>query len=206
LLLTFPTVKRQTGTALAAGLNQPDLIKLIRTFLQDQLRADSISNLSSGSDNDLPEFHNSTPISTYLSTVATFYAPSDLSGISGMHCEQIRATPSWQNEGPRHDCILININPTQDGMRGLDVARVRLFFSIKFQNIMYPCALVHWYSHGSPFVAVIHLDSVLCAAHLIGVYGADFLPKGIPLTSSLDVFQSHYVNKYIDHHAFEIAF
>jgi len=102
-----------------------------------------------------------------------------------------------------------------------------LFFSFKFRNVSYPCALIRWYSHndngpdedtgmwvvepdshadGSAFTAVIHLDSILHAAHLIPVYGQDTIPTDIPLAYSLDVFHSYYVNKYIDHHAFEIAF
>ena len=31
-------------------------------------------------------------------------------------------------------------------MRGLDVARVQLFFSFSHDGIEYPCALVHWFS------------------------------------------------------------
>jgi len=112
-------------------------------------------------------------------------------------------------------------------MRGLEVARVRAFFSFKFRNVSYPCALVRWYScdgdgpdedtgmwvvepdshaDGSAFTAIIHLDSILRAAHLIGVFGQDPIPKDIPLAYSLDVFRAYYVNKYIDHHSFEIAF
>ena len=59
---------------------------------------------------------------------------------------------------------------------------------------------------GSAFSAVIHLDSILRAAHLIPVFGQDTISTDIPLAYSLDVFSSYYVNKYIDHHAFEIAF
>ena len=59
---------------------------------------------------------------------------------------------------------------------------------------------------GSASTAVIHLDSILCAAHLILVYGQDTILTKIPLAYLLDVFHSYYVNKYIDHHAFEIVF
>ena len=41
---------------------------------------------------------------------------------------------------------------------------------------------------------------------MIGVFGQDPIPKDIPLAYSLDVFRAYYVNKYIDHHSFEIAF
>jgi hypothetical protein len=112
-------------------------------------------------------------------------------------------------------------------MRGLDVGRVWLLFSFDFRGITYPCALIRWFSRlgdkpdantgmwvvepdsyddGSPRESVIHLDCILRGAHLIGVYGEGFLPSGLTLHNSLDVFRSYFVNKYIDHHAFEIAF
>ena len=53
---------------------------------------------------------------------------------------------------------------------------------------------------------VIHLNCILCGAHLIPVYGHDRLPMDIRHTDSLNIFQAYYVNKYIDHHAFEVAF
>ena len=55
-------------------------------------------------------------------------------------------------------------------------------------------------------IDIIHLDTIVCSAHLIAVYGDNFILKEIPLCYILDLFHSNYVNKYIDHHAFEIAF
>jgi hypothetical protein len=123
--------------------------------------------------------------------------------------------------------MFINTDPTIEGMCSLDVACIHLFFSFKFYNTVYPCVLIHWFSHvgnrpdqdtgmwivkhnlysdGSPRAAVIHLNTILRGAHLIGVYGKGFLPKELSFTDSLDVFHAYYVNKYIDHHSFEIAF
>jgi hypothetical protein len=65
------------------------------------------------------------------------------------------------------------------------------------------------FQHGKPCLEeVIHLDTVLCGTHLIGVSGTHFLPKVPDFTfnKSLDVFTSFYVNKYVDHHAHEIVF
>jgi hypothetical protein len=59
---------------------------------------------------------------------------------------------------------------------------------------------------GSAFTTIIHLDSILRTAHLIPVYGQDTIPTGILLAYLLEVFYLYYVNKYIDHHTFEIAF
>ena len=44
------------------------------------------------------------------------------------------------------------------------------------------------------------------SAHLIGVAGSQLLPKHFTYHDTLDAFQLFYVNKYVDHHAHEIAF
>ena len=54
--------------------------------------------------------------------------------------------------------------------------------------------------------SVLHLDTFYRGAHLIPVYGKEKLPVGFHFSYSLDAFRAFYVNKYIDHHANEIAF
>ncbi|KAG8218125.1 hypothetical protein J3R82DRAFT_3657 [Butyriboletus roseoflavus] len=56
-----------------------------------------------------------------------------------------------------------------------------------------------------PNYAVIHLDSIYHAAHLIPVYGTNHIPWNIKPHHCYDTFHAFYVNKYIDHHAFEIV-
>jgi hypothetical protein len=56
------------------------------------------------------------------------------------------------------------------------------------------------------FASVIHLDTIFRAAHILPVYGNEFAPSYLNFSQSLDAFHSYYVNKYVDHHAFEIAF
>jgi hypothetical protein len=164
--------------------------------------------------------------SLYNSAAATFYAPSDPSGTGGMRREHIRATSSWRQGPSRYDCVFVNSNPVLDGLRGLDVVRVLLFFSFQHFDISYPCALVHWYfrvsdkpdedtgmwvvcpemdAENQPVISVIHLDCIYRAAHLLGVCGNDFIPKNLLSHHSLDAFSAFYVNKFVDHHAFEIA-
>lgn len=197
---------------------------LIRQFLFEQLYPD----MSTSSDLPLPElpaFHE--PVTIHPSVLATFYAPSDICGTGGMRRERIRAISSWRKGPARFDTIFVCTDPAAEGMRGLDVARVRLFFSFQISKTVYPCALIHWFSRvgdsadedtgmwvvkpdldvdGLPRASVIHLDTILRAAHLIGVYGKHFLPEKLSFTQSLDIFRAYYVNKFIDHHAFEIAF
>ena len=190
----------------------------LRCFLQDQLESDSSSS---------PFFYIPDKISVYSSAVATFYAPSDLCGTGGMRCERMHAVTSWRRGRPRYDCVFVNTDESEPGMRGLSVARARLFFRVTVNRLKYPCALVHWYSrvgdspdestgmwavepdtldNGKPRTAIIHLDTVVRLAHLLPIYGEERAPRGVKYTSSLDVFSEFYINKFGDHHAFEIAF
>ena len=58
---------------------------------------------------------------------------------------------------------------------------------------------------GEPVISVIHVDRIYRAAHLFPIYGNAPIPATISLHNSLDAFSAFYVNKYADHHAFEIA-
>ena len=107
-------------------------------------------------------------------------------------------------------------------MHGLSIARARLFFSVTVNHVKYPCALVNWYSSdkntgmwviernilddGKLRTAVVHLDTILCLAHLLPIYRDKQAPRGVKYTDSLDIFYDFYVNKFANHHAFEIAF
>ena len=174
----------------------------------------------------LPDLSNSS-VSVFLSAVATFYAPSDLAGLGGMHSERIRSTPCWRKGSARYDTVFLEKDPDIPGMGGLHVARVFLFFSFIYDSVKYPCALVQWFTTisdgpdentgmwivqldfnagGQRELDVVHIDCTLRGAHLIPVYGNVRLPTDIQHTDTLDIFQAYYVNKYIDHHAFEIAF
>ena len=55
-------------------------------------------------------------------------------------------------------------------------------------------------------LSVIHINSILHAAHLIGVCGSSFIPDNLTYTKLLQAFKNYYVNKYPDHHAYEIAY
>ncbi|KAN0126130.1 hypothetical protein V8E53_015345 [Lactarius tabidus] len=151
----------------------------------------------------------------YNSAHVVFYVPSNFSGLRGMHHKQIRSAPSWYSDAP--------------GFRSLLVAHFYLFFSFKYDDVHYPCALIHWFSTvgdapddettmwivepdylagKKPSLEVIHINSILRSAHLIGVTGHNFLPSQpkIDFLMALDSFKSFYVNKFADHHVHEIAF
>jgi hypothetical protein len=113
-------------------------------------------------------------------------------------------------------------------MHGLLVARVRLFFTFCHEDIIYPCALVEWFSlfgdqpdintgmwvvepertsNGRRLASVIHLDTISRGAHLLPVFDDNTpVPTSLHFSETLDSFRAFYVNKYIDHHAFETLY
>ena len=144
-----------------------------------------------------------------------------------MHREHIQAVPTWQNGPVQYDCMYVSTDTAAEGMRGLDIAQVCLFFEFSFRGIKYPCVLIQQFSciadkpdedtgmwiiepdrdpTGLPICETIHLDTIVHGTHLIGVYGEAFLPHGLTFNHSLDIFHAYYVNKYIDHHTYEIAY
>jgi hypothetical protein len=128
-----------TMDALAHSLDEPDLVNKLPLFSTDQTHASDYNSdavLMDNSDNQLPETDEL--ITLYPSAVATYFFPSDLSGVRGMHSERIHATPNWRNEDPRYDTIFINMNPDEDGMRGLDIARIKQFFFIQISRLPLP--------------------------------------------------------------------
>ncbi|KAG2054967.1 hypothetical protein BDR06DRAFT_982212 [Suillus hirtellus] len=123
-------------------------------------------------------------VDVFNSAVATFCAPSDICGVNAIQRQHI------------HSCRF----------QGLYVAQ------------LYPCALPYkstgmWMvepelddDSSEQLVSIIHLDSIMCAAHLIGVYGSQDIPHHLKHTDSLVAFSAYYVNKFSDYHTYEIAY
>ena len=214
---------------LAQHLHLPHLPNLVRRFLHCQYpNSDAESDSESNSEVDItdcPEYTGK--IIIYPSAVATFFAPSDPSGMGGMCRERIRSVSSWRGGSARRDCVFADQDSSAVGFKALFVARVQLFFSLRIGRERLPCALVNWFStvgdapcpdtgmwmvepdldaDGERVMDVVHLDTLVRGAHLIGVAGEDHIPRQLKESDSLDAFLSFYVNKYIDYHAHEIAF
>ncbi|KAG2155337.1 uncharacterized protein EDB93DRAFT_1130242 [Suillus bovinus] len=132
-----------------------------------------------------------------------------------MCTEHIRSCPSWRSGHSHNDCVFVSTDSSLPGIQGLEWGEV------------YPCVVVHWFDkignaadedmgmwvvcpgEGANNIAeytIIHIDTVYCAAHLIPVYGTEFLPPELKFYHSYDAFHTYYMNKYADHHVFEIAF
>ncbi|KAG2150701.1 uncharacterized protein EDB93DRAFT_1327959 [Suillus bovinus] len=187
-------------------LDIPLFQTLIRLFLYDQIHADNHHSSADVPLRDCPSYTG--PIKIFHSAAATFIAPSDPSGITGMRREHIRVVPSWRKGPARFDCAFVNTDDRHDGIH------------------TYPCALVQWFHRiaeerdeltgmwmvapsfnedGSRDLSIIHIDSIIRGAHLLPIFGTQLVPRGLRFYDSLDVYRGFYVNRFIDHHAFALA-
>lgn len=221
-------MRRAYPDLIAHDINRPNLPLLIRRFIARTLTpghaSNSDSNTSDLSESALPIF--ASKISVYHSAVAHFYAPSDICGTKGMRRERIHAAPSWRKGAPRYDTIFVQTHPDEEGMLGIDVAQVRIFFAFKYHGTDYHCALVDWFTrvddqpdadtgmwvverdydlNHQQISEVVHIDAIMRCSHLIGVYGPEPVGTHIKFSDSLYTFHTYYVNKYADHHSFEVA-
>ncbi|KAF9225582.1 hypothetical protein BS17DRAFT_869508 [Gyrodon lividus] len=208
------TTQRQcphTVSILAEELCIPNLSDLLRCFLFNQIHPNHPSDHSEVPLTACPHYDGH--ISTFNLASSRFYVPSDLSGLSGMHTKFIRSTPLWRNEEAL-------------GMCALDIACVLSFFLFTYQEGTYNCAVIQWFDkisdspdedmgmwmmhpsylpNHTPNFAIIHIDAIYRAAHLIPIYGANAISHDIKPHHSYDAFRAFYINKYADHHVFEIA-
>ena len=196
---------------------------LVRRFLHEQLHRDSVIPSQDVPEESYPIIEGK--VRVFNSATAKFRAPSDISGVNGMRCEHIRATPSWRKGPSCYDCVLINSYPDVDGARGFEIAHVYLFFSFNYHMKEYQCVLIQWLSFvdtepdeetgfwlvwrdvkddGCPHLAVIHVDSIYRAVHLLPAHCNNrFVNREVTMHSSLDTFDLFFVNRFADHHAFE---
>ena len=208
-----------------------NLIQLIQEFVYEQQHpGSSACNIP-----NLPPFYET--ITIHTTAIATFHAPSNLSGIGGMKCEHIHAVSHWRGGPGHYDTLFINTSANDvdgnakdlstHGILGLEVAHAYLFFSFTLNGVKYPCALVHWFScttdtlsdvtgmytiepnhfpNGKPVTAVVHLDTVFRAAHLLPVFSNHpALSEHQHHEQMLDLFSEFYINQYIDHHTFKVV-
>ncbi|KAI9459974.1 hypothetical protein HD554DRAFT_2323915 [Boletus coccyginus] len=188
----------------AAHYGYPELIECIRHYLYDQ------HNPNAGISGDrvdlchCPSFEGN--IRVFNCASATYFAPSDHSGCGGMH-------HNWRGGSAHYDCVFVDNGGSDDeSLSGLLVAHVLLFFSFRFQGCSHSYPLTGMWivvpevnAAGCHVQAVISVKSILQGAHLIGVFGAAFLPVPFHFSSSLDAFNAYYVNRYIDHHSYALC-
>ncbi|KAF8260235.1 hypothetical protein EI94DRAFT_1773744 [Lactarius quietus] len=161
--------------ALAAHIKQPDFPLLFLQFLYKCCHLDV--QIAPSTLKECPTFNGT--IKVHHSAVATFYTPSDLSGSGGLQGEQIQSTPSFFGH-PCRDTTFVVTDDSGPGMEGLEIGRIRLFFSFQYWGKDYSCALINRFvhddkrdpdtgmwtmkreldCHGKPTSEVVHLDSI----------------------------------------------
>ncbi|KAF9218523.1 hypothetical protein BS17DRAFT_798537 [Gyrodon lividus] len=155
--------------------------RLIAKFVSEQLHADS--NIPH---HCLPPF--TSHIKIFNSATTAFASPSD---------PLICAVPLWHQGPAQYDCIYVSTDNTEDGMLGMVITRI------------FPCVLVHWFNQiadepdeltgmwmvspsflqdDSQNFAVIHIDSIVCAAHLLSIFGDKQVPSYVKFHNSLNVY------------------
>ncbi|KAG2341453.1 hypothetical protein BDR05DRAFT_976999 [Suillus weaverae] len=209
---------------LSKELHLPELPTLLQYFLHDQLYAD---NNHTSADVPLCQYPTFTRhIQVVNSAIATYFAPSDPSGLGGMHHECIHSTPSWCHGPPHHDCMFVSMDNTTGGINSMEIACVLCFSSFSYRNTVWPCAAVHWFKcigsrpdedmgmwmvrpsmneDQSHEISIIYVDSIFHTAHLEPMFGDKFVPEHVNFHNSLDAYMGFYVNKFADHHAFKIT-
>jgi len=124
-----------------------------------------------------------------------------------------------------NDTVFVELDETQEGLLGMVVARIHLFFSFLYRQKAHFCALVHWYIResderdedtgmwtvrlertrgGNPLLEVISAKSIVCAAHLLPVYGDSRVPERFGHFNALAAYKSFFVNHFADHHTEEL--
>jgi hypothetical protein len=202
-------------TALGNHIGHPQLSEIIRRYLWGVLNGDAQQPLNPS---ELPPF--ASPIKVFHSAVARFYAPSNVCGAGGMYMERIRSNPEWRGEHARRDTVFV---ATGEGssMLGLTIARVLLFFSFRYHDVVHECALVNWFERVSDMpdevtglwvvqpeydlqhrrtVEVISVDSIVRGCHLLPNYGTRALEEDFTYHYALTSFCSYFVNSFVDNH------
>ncbi|KAM6502974.1 hypothetical protein JOM56_002951 [Amanita muscaria] len=90
---------------LAVHLNIPSLPSMLSRFLYSQENPELDVPLNDIPLEQCPKFTGN--VYVYPSAIATYCAPSDLSGVSGMFRERIRSTHSWRSGPERRDCVFV---------------------------------------------------------------------------------------------------
>ena len=157
-------------------------------------------------------------------TTSMYFAPSNRSGTTGYTKELIHTMTSYRKKFPHYDTIFVRTG-LAPGPHGLSVAQLRVLFSFTIKGVRRKVALVEWFSYvgnspdedtgmwvvqrekqqdGSPLMDFIFIDTILRSCHLLPMYGEVMIPSDVTHVTSFTNFKIFYVNKFADHHSFEL--
>ncbi|KAJ6468111.1 hypothetical protein C8R47DRAFT_1302846 [Mycena vitilis] len=180
---------------LALHILQPTFPELFRRFLYTLLHPDADSDTVpiDACPPSMAASTSSIPPSQRFTRRATCVVSE------GCAAKRIRAHPNWHGSYSEARHVFIELDSELQGMLGMVIGRVLLFFSFTTpaDRTTHSCALVHWYcrhdaARGLKSLAIVSLDCIARAAHLLPVYGTALLPEDFHFSYSLDAFQSFF--------------
>ncbi|KAJ7200199.1 hypothetical protein GGX14DRAFT_400883 [Mycena pura] len=111
------------------------------------------------------------------------------SGDAQARVSAIPLVPAWTHS--YFFRVYVEADADKSGFRGLLAVRVLLFLSFKHRDITHECAAVTGFSAiGDDPCPDTDSESILRGAHLIPVFGEDFLPRRSEYSNSLDSFRA----------------
>jgi len=106
------------------------------------------------------------------------------------------------------------------------IAWVLVFFSFTYAGEDFPVALVWWYTLSDdaghrdeamgmwlverefrseePHLVVVHVGSIFRVVHLLPFFRKEWVPQGFSHSDTLNKYTKFHVNRFADHHSFEI--
>ncbi|KAH9044271.1 hypothetical protein EDB85DRAFT_1854718, partial [Lactarius pseudohatsudake] len=191
-----------TVTSITTYIKQPTFPALVQHFLYYQLSSGSRPNADT-SDSETLRVRglpvSNKKVSLYTSASSIFFAPSDPCGVHGLRREQIRSTWSWRKGPLRHDVVLVNMGDAlvwwytlSDDSARRDEATGMWLVEREYDR------------HEQPLLGVVHINTIFRAVHLLPYFGREPVRMHFSYTDTLDSFANYYVNKFADHHSFEI--
>jgi hypothetical protein len=225
-ILTNSSGSSQRVQDVARRIGQPNLELLIRHYLQafapQRDHFHPVGRSDSAVD-PLPHFRER--ITVYPSAVAKYYSPSDISGIGGMRKDRIHAVDKWFGGAGRYDTVYLKEALDEPAtVPDFQIARVHLLFAFVQRGRRHACALIQdfvyvdsepdedvgmWvvcraFRGSQPKMRVIPLTLILRSAHLLPDFQGKSVPRDHIPESSLNTYHRFFLNKFIDHHSFEL--
>ncbi|KLO09228.1 hypothetical protein SCHPADRAFT_834269 [Schizopora paradoxa] len=127
----------------------------------------------------------------------------DLPGFRGLTVGRALLLFSFKHDGQEHSCALVHWFEREANSAAPHVDTGMWVVKPEYQRVR---AGARQPQTRVPALEIISVDSILRAAHLIPAYGNEFISLEINYSNVLSKFDRYFVNKYADHHAYEIAF
>lgn len=122
----------------------------------------------------------------------------------GLHVARVKLFFSFRHAGCDFSCALVHwfkaVGDRPDADTGMWIVEPEMWGARRRRDGGDPLGVGR-----TAKLEIISVDAILRAAHLIPIYGNGFTPASVKYSNSLEEFGKFYVNKFVDHHSFEIV-